>query len=444
MEQGIIGIVQQSPRLKSIEIANQISPTTVLTIAHGANPTLQELEFRSLISAQTTKSLLKDLPQHITKLHLSGIEDWYGFDKDNGETPFIDANDEEEPINHYALTSLHLCGELKGHEEYILLPFLTTCSTRLTNFQTTGIGCYRNKKVHDALSRLNIHMETIQFRHDSGYDETAEDAEIASIFALSRHMKVVDLYRCSNTGPQAIAAILGSADHLECLYLPCHNQVSAADLQAIISQAKKLRTLTMYFPGMWCGTLPALSLSAAEFLAADWASSSLERFGCVFRVPRPNDHVPQEHQDPTWNNPTLEHSRQIQRQVYRHLAKQTHLYEVYLGALLGDANNPQHLWYSLEMTLESGLDELVDLKNLSTLTLHNMNHRMGAKELNWICSQWPELRSIDGLCVKRGKLPADIEEWRNEQLERVRRHRKEGHEEQLLESARRYGVIQTL
>ncbi|KAI9236247.1 MAG: hypothetical protein BYD32DRAFT_462720 [Podila humilis] len=157
----------------------------------------------------------------------------------------------------------------------------------------------------------------------------------------------------------------------------------------------------MYFPGMRCGTLLVLSLSAAEFLAADWASSSLERFGCVFRVPRPNDHVPQEHQDPTWNNPTLEHSRQIQRQVYRHTAKQTHLYEVYLGALLGDDENPQHLWYTSEMTLESGLNELVGLKNLHRLTLHNMNHRMGVKELDWIYLQWPELRSIEGLCPNK-------------------------------------------
>ncbi|KAF9386388.1 hypothetical protein CPC16_007565 [Podila verticillata] len=337
MERGILGIVRQSSRLKSIKIENKMSPRTVLAIAHGASPTLQELEFQSLISVKTTKSLLKDLPQHITKLHLRGIEDRCGFEflyKDNGETPPIDANNTEDAlIDHHALTSLHLCGDLEGHEEYILLPFLTTCSTRLTNFQTIGIGCYKNKKVHDALARLNIYMETIHFPYDSGHDENAEDAEIAAIFALSQHMKVINLYRCSNTGPQAIAAIPESAAHLECLHLPCHSQVSAADLQAIISQAKKLRTLTMYFPGMRCGTLLVLSLSAAEFLAADWASSSLERFGCVFRVPRPNDHVPQEHQDPIWNNPTLEHSRQIQRQVYRHMAKQTHLYEVYLGAL---------------------------------------------------------------------------------------------------------------
>lgn len=88
-------------------------------------------------------------------------------------------------------------------------------------------------------------METVHFLHDSGYDETAEDAKIAATFTLSEHMKVVDLYRCSNTGPLAIAAILRSADHLECLYLPCNNSVSAADLQTIVSQAKKWRTLTM-------------------------------------------------------------------------------------------------------------------------------------------------------------------------------------------------------
>lgn len=90
-----------------------------------------------------------------------------------------------------------------------------------------------------------------------------------------------------------------------------------------------------------------------------------------------------------------------------------------------------------------GKHELVGLKNLRRLTLNNMNRRMGTKELDWTCLQWPELRSIDELCPERGKLPTDIEEWRNEQLESMFRHKKEGREEQSFESVHRYTVVKS-
>ncbi|KAG0037116.1 hypothetical protein BGZ82_003142 [Podila clonocystis] len=64
----------------------------------------------------------------------------------------------------------------------------------------------------------NIHKEIPHFRHDSGYGGAAEDA-----FALNQHMKVVDLYRYHNNGPQTVAATMGSADTLERLYLHCYN-----------------------------------------------------------------------------------------------------------------------------------------------------------------------------------------------------------------------------
>ncbi|KAG0037117.1 hypothetical protein BGZ82_003143 [Podila clonocystis] len=459
LEQGIMAFIQSNPRIKSVRVLNVISPMMAQTIIHGGLPNLQELDFRSRISAQTTKTLLDTLPQYITKFTLAGIDGFTSIfsikdsddddededkddlsNKDKKET-FNDKDDvtaEAEPISHHALTKLHLYGNLEDHVEYILLPFLNTCSTSLTDFKTTGIDCYKNNSVRDALARLDVHMESIYFRHDSGYDEDAEDEEIAETLALSKRMKFIDLYRCYNTGPQAVAAILGSAEHLENLALPSRCQVSSADLQAILSQAMKLRHFIKYYPDFWIEDLSQLlSLSASEFLGFEWKSPSLQAFGCVIQVPRPNDHMPQEHQDPTWNNPTLEHSHQVQRQVYRQLGKQTHLQQLYLGASIGSPEVPHRLWYSLEMTLSSGLDELAGMKNLCVLSVHHMNQHIGVKELEWMCDHWPSLLRIDGMCLRGEKLPAEIKEWLEEE-------RRKGHlheDDELNEEALRRGYI---
>ncbi|KAG0034850.1 hypothetical protein BGZ81_002616 [Podila clonocystis] len=435
LEQGIVAFVQANPQIKSVRVLNSISPMMAHAIIHGSLPSLQELDFRSRISAQTTKTLLDTLPQYITKFTLAGIDGFTSIfsinDSDDDEEDvkretFGDKDDvtaEEEPISHHALTKLHLYGDLEDHVEYILLPFLNTCSTSLTDFKTTGIDCYRNNNVRDALARLDIHMESIYFRHDSGYDEDAEDAEIAETLALSKRMKFIDLYRCYNTGPQAVAAILESAEHLENLALPSRCQVSSAHLQAILSRAMKLRHFIKYYPDFWIEDLSQLLyLSASEFLGFEWTSPSLQAFGCVIQVPRPSDHVPQEHQDPTWNSPTLEHSHQVQRQVYRQLGKQTHLQQLYLGASIGSPEDPHRLWYSLEMTLSSGLDELAGMKNLCTLSVHHMNQYIGVRELEWMCDHWPSLMRIEGMCRRGEELPAEIKEWLEEQRRKGHPH----------------------
>jgi len=104
------------------------------------------------------------------------------------------------------------------------------------------------------------------------------------------------------------------------------------------------------------------SQSAAEFISMEWASFFLREFGCIFRVPRPDDQVPSNYRDDAWNSPTVEQSHEIQRQVYRHIAQQKRLAKLNLGALKDQ--DPELLWYSLEVTLESGLDEPVGLKGM--------------------------------------------------------------------------------
>lgn len=63
----------------------------------------------------------------------------------------------------------------------------------------------------------------------------------------------------------------------------------------------------------------------------------------------------------------------------------------------------------LEMTLESGLDQLKSLKNLRVLGVQRMAQRIGIKEVQWMTQHWPKLRVIQGLCDNGDNLEAA--EW---------------------------------
>lgn len=52
---------------------------------------------------------------------------------------------------------------------------------------------------------------------------------------------------------------------------------------------------------------------------------------------------------------------------------------------------------TLELTLQSGLDQLTDLVNLEVFGFEGINHRLGDEELAWIAVHWPRLRVMRGL-----------------------------------------------
>ncbi|KAG0025901.1 hypothetical protein BGZ82_009791 [Podila clonocystis] len=416
MEEDVISLIQQNPRLESIKLMNRTSVTTVLAIAHRATPPLHDLAFWTTISRKMAKILLDNLPPHITKFSVKGIV---------SRGPFFGNNAVEahhEPIRHPSLRRLHLSGDLRGFEEKILLPFLHTCS-RLTKFEVLGTGYFRNKKLREALARLGIYMTILkgtefflQKYHKYGepyYDDRVDESIVAETIVTNRRLSVISLWNFPSVGPRIIAAILGSDSCLKRLDILCHGKITAADVQALLSHCRKLERFMTHMPTRYVDTLPVLYISAAGFLSMQWASLSLRAFGCVLRVPRPDYHVPTEHQDSTWSCPTIEESHAVQRQVYRHIAQQTHLRELHLGSMFSEGSS-KRLWYGLEMTLESGLDELACLKGMHTVSLHHMNHRAGVKELDWMYKNWPNLRNIHGLHQKLvpSELALDIWCWK--------------------------------
>ncbi|KAF9111326.1 hypothetical protein BGW39_004415, partial [Mortierella sp. 14UC] len=54
--------------------------------------------------------------------------------------------------------------------------------------------------------------------------------------------------------------------------------------------------------------------------------------------------------------------------------------------------------YCLELTLEAGLDQLEELKELEVFGCCGMDHRIGEEEVEWMAMSWPKLKVVRGLC----------------------------------------------
>ncbi|KAG0341207.1 hypothetical protein BG005_003056, partial [Podila minutissima] len=89
-----------------------------------------------------------------------------------------------------------------------------------------------------------------------------------------------------------------------------------------------------------------------------------------------------------------------QRQVYKKLAQQTSLKVLQLGHHPSSSPNLNERRFQrqcLEMTLESGLDELFCLRELEMLNVGTMAQRIGIGELEWMNRNWPKLDILRGM-----------------------------------------------
>ncbi|KAG0072701.1 hypothetical protein BGZ89_003913 [Linnemannia elongata] len=90
-----------------------------------------------------------------------------------------------------------------------------------------------------------------------------------------------------------------------------------------------------------------------------------------------------------------------QKRAYNRLAGLKHLKSLQLGP-----RQPRGMDYypedlrredTLELTLESGLDRLSELKRLEVFSFEGTSHRVGKAELEWMAVNWPRLRELRGL-----------------------------------------------
>jgi len=183
-----------------------------------------------------------------------------------------------------------------------------------------------------------------------------------------------------------------------------------------------------------CSSLKALngigqSIKADDMIREPWACREIEVLRCrVVGIKRFNEEplhriveLATEYspefvvRDQSWKQMHKSYQEQ-QRSVYKRLAGLKHLKQLDLGlksrrpreggalyrVLTGveSAGYPRHYGSvsdTLEISLESGLDELGTLKNLEMFGFEGANHCIQERELGWMARSWPKLKLMYGL-----------------------------------------------
>lgn len=228
-------------------------------------------------------------------------------------------------------------------------------------------------------------------------------------------------------GPLVAQAIVHTSSHqdgmLVALDLIDPRGVSSQHVQQILVHSKYLRCLEIRHSDN-PSTSHELDLPRTRLLVTDMFTSPC--WGCLLLT---NLHleiggIPRSNESTTADDSIFDQqeSHRIQRQVYRQLSTLTRLQELRLGRACERQDietYEAHQQYQevehtadnssekvpgfqrdcLEMTLESGLDLLGTLKELSVLDLSRMDHRVGEPELRWMRRHWPHFRTLRGVSL---------------------------------------------
>ncbi|KAG0337203.1 hypothetical protein BG000_005707 [Podila horticola] len=323
---------------------------------------------------------------------------------------------------HPKLKSLYLLRDFSGWEEDVLLPFLQSCKKGVfKDFQVENTFCYSSADLVSAFAGLGMHLETFRDT-DPPSGEDAEDEELAEVISMNPHLKAIFFRKVETAGPFTVVAIM-QCQHLKALDLQGCLNLSSQDLLQILGSAGNLEQFWAMTdcPSSQTGREHGPRdpwIAAADMANAVWGMNKLETFMCSIRVPRPHWQVPKNARQAPFRSCLLQKSRQAQRAAYRHLALQSDLIgltELTLGHGCNyfekRVKNPHFQWYSLEMTLASGLEELACLKELTQVDVGFMNHRIGVRELRWMQKNWPKLECLYGLFQNGQERNPAVEAW---------------------------------
>ncbi|KAF9384075.1 hypothetical protein CPB97_005968 [Podila verticillata] len=424
VKDGIVALIKNNKHLRALEIASeQMYPTIRLLISTCED--LQELWISVSISAPVAKKVLDYLPQTIRKLRLnvdSDLED---------ET---DTEDEEEYFTYLQSTterhgaaaapqattprmrkvvSLRIDGFFESDALPLLLPFLATCARGLLkDFDSPETDCFSDTRLCAALTNAGASQRLLNSRHLPQKNKST-DAEIAATISQLPQLQIIRLGQCSATGPLTVQAIATCGKRLRQFWAQDCSNLSSKDLTLILIAARNLRSFTAYSFDL-VERMTITFITAQDLIAANWHAPYLKSFTCHLRVPRPDDHVPAEEVHATFGHPTVESCHEVERAVYRQIARQTSLRELELGSMGCNCSDESYVeWYSLEISMQSGLSELGPIKELQCLNVKFVNHRIGVPELEWMAENWPNLCSLDGLFMNGQPRDPAVVTWLN-------------------------------
>ncbi|KAF9321012.1 hypothetical protein BG003_004041 [Podila horticola] len=366
---------------------------------------LQELWVAFVMDMRSAKKLMDHAPESIRKLRLR-VSKELGHHESVDQVSGVDAMNVSASMpfhSHPYLESLEISGNFQGWEEYLFLPFLTTCGTNLKDFRSRHTDCFRLKKLREDLFRAGASLEYLIPLQLPNY-RSSSDSAVADTIVHHKRLHIIDLSYCNAAGPLTANAIVNCGKRLRSLRVPGCTKPSSKNLTSILGAASNMRHWVRHFVARTKAYDAAKDsyILARDLISTEWNAPFLVSFECRLKVPQPNEQARYGAVDQTMNHPSIRDCRAIQRAVYRQIARQKNLTHLDLG---------QSARCSLAMTLQSGLDELATLKKIRHLYVEYMNHWIGVPELEWMSNNWPQLDFICGPFKNGQNCDPAVIEW---------------------------------
>ena len=189
------------------------------------------------------------------------------------------------------------------------------------------------------------------------------------------------------------------------IHIDNSDSIKSSDVQVILRQDRSLRCLSSRLPP----TILVTDMISSPPWSCRWITKLEIQISGILRPDIYTDY--KNRLAPTLLGVSMKQSRAIQRQVYAQLGQLTLLQTLSLGTdspatqldVSTDMNgtpvffDPRLQLSCLEMTLESGLGLLAGLRDLESLIVANMDHRIGAAELQCMEKSWPNIKQVKGL-----------------------------------------------
>ncbi|KAK3815470.1 MAG: hypothetical protein J3Q66DRAFT_389294 [Benniella sp.] len=313
----------------------------------------------------------------------------------------------QEPLPNLRRLILHL-----GYRNELCHKSIYSIWKRCKSVEALELTCESSnfQPIATIIKTFFPNLNTISFGQDV-HLQTVQDIGLATVLLTSQlGWRSVKLTATADLGERSWAALSRHASTLENFSMARWRDQNGAKPCPFLTTFPRLKsfvTISEGFIRKWDIT----PIDANEWIHMDPLSGSLTPWPCensltdlrirISGIPRLDvvrDQRSKKRQPISWGFYPGE-ERVIQHRVYERLSRFVNLEVLWLGHNSYDYEllDCSDQYECLEMSLESGLDQLRGLKRLRVLNVSLMATRIGQKEAQWMAEQWPELRVIHGL-----------------------------------------------
>lgn len=347
-----------------------------LVISKNPHLTVLELDFRLCPRRGWLKYALQCLPQSMNTITLQ----WKNCRRITEPCVVVE---QDWPHTYPHMETADFSIELGVGEELALCQFLERCPA----LKTLKYSPVASTHVVNPIAELGSKLSNLTSLYLSWLNTITETRWRGLVMAMKGRIKSFATDAGFNTSSTKFVPDITThwSDTLESLRFIRFSHMYSHDVQRILTTCSKLKILDC----MWTLETEATQISDDGAEMKQWVCQSIEELHLMFADNR-KPKVP----EPEQTNQEIRTARRIE-QIYQQLGRLVKLKELDIGWRTTNAFSE---CVNLDMSLESGLRHLEDLKALQTLDISSIREaKVGNDELQWMVKNWPQLREVSGL-----------------------------------------------